>query len=122
MYGLTVQDVENDPSLGQERHKLMVHTAVTLSRYEMVSFDQDTASLSSTELGTIAAKFFLRAQTIEIFNELFKPKMTEADVLATLSKSKEFEQIAVRDEENTELEALLKKIPCQVQVRLAAVH
>jgi antiviral helicase SLH1 len=122
VYGLTVQDVENDPSLGQERHKLMVHTAVTLSRYEMVSFDQDTASLSSTELGTIAAKFFLRAQTIEIFNELFKPKMTEADVLATLSKSKEFEQIAVRDEENTELEALLKKIPCQVQVRLAAVH
>jgi antiviral helicase SLH1 len=100
----------------------MVHTAVTLSRYEMVSFDQDTASLSSTELGTIAAKFFLRAQTIEIFNELFKPKMTEADVLATLCKSKEFEQIAVRDEENTELEALLKKIPCQVQVSLFVVR
>ena len=42
-----------------------------------------------TDLGRIAAKFYIRMLTIEIFNEFFKPKMSEADVLHMVCKSVE---------------------------------
>lgn len=55
----------------------------------MIIFDQTSGALTITDLGRIAAKYYIRHTSIEIFNKEFKPKMTEADVLGMLSMSTE---------------------------------
>lgn len=55
-------------------------------------------------------------ESILIFNEQFRPKMTEADVLAMLAMSTEFDQIQVRENEVPELKFMMDEIiPCQVK-------
>jgi antiviral helicase SLH1 len=70
----------------------------------MVLFDQTSGVFSITDLGRIAAKYYIRHASIEIFNEKFRPKMTEADVLAMLSMSTEVSVSSINvnpDEETT---------------------
>lgn len=58
----------------------------------------------------------IRMESIVIFNEHFRPKMTEADVLAMLAMSTEFDQIQVRENEVPELKFMMDEIiPCQVK-------
>lgn len=115
VYGLTVSDVENDPFLGSKRHSLIEIAAKKLHEIGMISFDQVVGSLEPTELGRIASKYYIRSSSIEVFNQLFRSRMTEADALAMLSQSVEFDQIKVRDSELDELEHLQEDAPCQVK-------
>jgi antiviral helicase SLH1 len=55
----------------------------------MIIYDRNSGTFTITELGRIAAKYYIRYTSIEIFNKEFRPKMTEADVLAMLSMSTE---------------------------------
>jgi len=55
----------------------------------MINFTQKTGTFSTTDLGRIAARYYIRYASIEVFNKEFKRKMTEADVLAMLSMSTE---------------------------------
>jgi antiviral helicase SLH1 len=55
----------------------------------MIMFDQAKGAFTITDLGRIAARYYIRHSSIEIFNNEFRPKMTEADVLAMLSMSTE---------------------------------
>ncbi len=55
----------------------------------MIQFDEPTGTFAITDLGRIAAKYYIRHSSITMFNEEFKPIMTEADVLAMLSMSTE---------------------------------
>lgn len=55
----------------------------------MITYDRQHGNFQITDLGRIAAKYYIRHTSIEIFNEEFRPKMSEADVLAMLSMSTE---------------------------------
>jgi antiviral helicase SLH1 len=82
----------------------------------MVQYDADLETVTTTEQGQIASKYYLRTTSIETFNSIFRPKMTEADLLALLAKSSEFQQVAVRESETDELKRLIEHvIPCQVK-------
>jgi antiviral helicase SLH1 len=103
----------------------------------MIAFDQANGVFIITDLGRIAAKYYIRHSSIEIYNKEFRPKMTEADVLAMLSMSTEvsifrisvgwmkrlvgaqFDQIQIRETEVKELEQLMEIIPCAVKVSCA---
>ncbi|KAI8448248.1 Sec63 Brl domain-containing protein, partial [Phakopsora pachyrhizi] len=115
VYGITISDVEDDPFLGSRRHTLIEVAAKKLQKIGMVIFDETTGSLQSTELGKIASKFYIKNASIEIFNGIFRSKMSEADILAMISESVEFDQIKVRESEAEELEQLEKEAPCQVK-------
>ena len=52
-----------------------------------------------------------------MFNEMFKIAMTEADVVAMVAESQEFEQIKVREEEIAELEEHLHEGDCMLPVK-----
>lgn len=98
----------------------------------MIRFDERTGALSILDLGSIAAKYYIRHATVEVINGLFKPRMSEADVLSMLSKSTEvssasqvhgmrptiiqFNQVQVRENELPELTALQELCQCDVQV------
>ncbi|KAH0840053.1 hypothetical protein J3R83DRAFT_1020 [Lanmaoa asiatica] len=96
-----------------------------LANLSMIDFDVDGNTFTIKDIGRIAAKYYIRHQSIEVFRTLFRAQMTEADVLHMLSKSTErvilvaapsqFDQIQLRESETTELGQLLTFIPCDVR-------
>ena len=79
----------DDPSLSNKRGELVTAAAQKLANARMIAFDRTTGGFTITDLGRIAAKYYIRHASIEIFNKEFKTKMSEADVLVMLSKSTE---------------------------------
>ncbi|GAA5868240.1 hypothetical protein JCM8547_002290 [Rhodosporidiobolus lusitaniae] len=116
VYGMTAAEVEQDPLLGSKRHTLINNTAKRLVEVGMIKHDSDLGTFTSTDLGRIAARYYIRDKSIEIFNKLFRPRMSEADILALIASSVEFEQIQVRENEVEELRKLIETAcPCQVR-------
>lgn len=116
LYGMTAAEVEQDPLLGSKRHALINNAAKRLVEVQMVKFDQDLGTFTPTDLGRIAARYYIRDASIEIFNKMFRPRMSEADVLALISASVEFAQVQVRENEIEELKKLMEtSCPCQVR-------
>ncbi|CAE6454479.1 unnamed protein product [Rhizoctonia solani] len=116
-YGITREIIQDDPQLVGRRMELVTSAAKKLDSCGMVKFDTRTETLTIADLGLIAAKYYIRYASIEVYNEMFKPIMSESDVLVMLSKSTEFSQIQTRENEYSELEALLKNgeiVVCQL--------
>lgn len=116
-YGILRESASDDPNLGNKRNELVGLAVQKLAEVRMMIYDRETGAFTITDLGRIAAKYYIRFESIEIFNKEFRPKMSEADVLAMLSMSTEFNQIQVRDAEEKELILLGDIVPCEVKGR-----
>lgn len=135
IYGMSHEEPRDDPQLGNQRNKLIIQAARQLSTAKMIRYDEVHNAFVISDLGRIAAKYYLKYQTIEIFSrssfatrrrrkltpsdELFHPKMKNADMFAMLSQSTEFDQIQVRDNEIEELTAILKSDHCPMEVKVS---
>ena len=53
----------------------------------MARFDERSGNLYVTELGRVASHYYIRHASILTYNELLKPHMNEADVLAMIARS-----------------------------------
>ncbi|KIK30576.1 hypothetical protein PISMIDRAFT_26369 [Pisolithus microcarpus 441] len=113
-YGLSPQTLIDDPSLVERRQQAIKSAAKQLAQLKMIDFDADTETFTTKDIGQIAAKYYIRHQSIEEWKASFKPTMSEADVLRTLSTSTEFNQIQIRESEVKELEQLMRRVPCEV--------
>ncbi|XP_046420627.1 activating signal cointegrator 1 complex subunit 3 [Neodiprion fabricii] len=116
VYGINYQDVIEDPNLERKRKELIDTAAKALDKAKMIRYITRTGDLSVTDLGRTASHFYIKYDTVEIFNEHMKPIMTEADVLGMISRSQEFEQLKVRDDEMDELDNLTTDY-CEVLVQ-----
>ncbi|KAL1738553.1 Sec63 Brl domain-containing protein, partial [Schizophyllum fasciatum] len=114
IYGIPGDVLADDPTLSHRRGELATAAAQKLANARMIAFDRNSGGFTITDLGRIAAKYYIRHASIEIFNQEFKPKMSEADVLVMLSKSTEFDQVQSRETEITELVSFKDLIPCDV--------
>jgi len=92
---MTHAEPMDDPQLGAKRVQLIITAAKRLAKCGMIRFDEPSGSLSISDLGRIAAKYYIRQASIEIFNEKFKSVMSEADVLGMLSMSTEVSHINI---------------------------
>lgn len=118
VYGISYDEIIDDPQLGHKRSELVQSKATQLASARMILYDRDKKTFTITDLGRIAAKYYIRSETVMVFNETFRARMSEADVLHMLCKSTEFEQIQLRENEVKELEAFLSSesiVPCQVK-------
>ncbi|PFX22952.1 activating signal cointegrator 1 complex subunit 3-like [Stylophora pistillata] len=104
VYGIAYGTKEDDPLLLEHRRELIVNAARHLDKAKMIRFDPRTGYLNSTDLGRTASHFYIKYDTIEVFNEMFKAHMPEPEVLSMMSHSQEFEQVKVREDEISELE------------------
>ena len=102
----------------------------------MIDHAKGSGSFTITDLGRIAAKYYISHKSIMIFNRELGAHMTEERVLAMVSLSTEvsyfdhtphrytnghyndlqFDQIQVRDNETKELASLLDLAPHEVEV------
>jgi replicative superfamily II helicase len=116
-YGMDWSEPHEDPSLIRKRTELLTIAARKLHKAQMIVFDERTGFLIPKDLGRISSNFYIDYNTVEIINTMMRPHMTEADVLGMLSMSKEFENIAVRPEELTEMKRLYDhECVCDVKV------
>ncbi|KAJ3135746.1 hypothetical protein HK100_002436 [Physocladia obscura] len=107
-YGLDWKVLEDDPNLGKRSGELITIAAKNLHKAQMIVFDERNGFLTPKDLCRISSSYYIRSATIEVFNEMMRPSMTEADVFSMLSHATEFENIKLREEEVVELKNLLK--------------
>jgi replicative superfamily II helicase len=114
-YGLDWDELQKDPTLIESRREKLCIAAKYLHKAQMIVFDERTGYLVSKDLGRIASNYYIRYASIEVFNTLMHPAMTEADVLGMLSKSTEFENVAFRDEEHLDIKKLESNCVCAIK-------
>lgn len=114
-YGIEWKELQEDPLLINRRRKLIMDAARRLHALQMIVFDEQSGAFLAKDLGRIASDFYLLNNSVEIFNNMLNPRATEADALAMISMSSEFDNIKFREEEGKELQSLSdEKLPCQV--------
>lgn len=116
VYGINYSDVQDDRYLEQKRRELIVCAARNLDKAKMVRYNERTGDLNVTDLGRTASHYYIKYDTVEVFNEMLRPVMNEEEVLAMMSHAQEFQQLKVRDEELQELDELSSD-NCQVVAR-----
>lgn len=105
-YGIEWAEIRDDPQLVLRRRKLIIDAARTLQKSQMIIFNENTEDLRAKDAGRIASQFYVQQSSIEIFNTMMNPQASDADALAMVSMSGEFDQIQSRDTEEKELSAL----------------
>ena len=94
-YGLTYAELQNDPMLFQMRAKLAFAASTQLHQAMMVLFDQDAGSLQPTDLGRTASHYYIKYDTIIVFNDMITDDMADDTLLAMVCRAQEFEQLKV---------------------------
>ncbi|KAH7138864.1 Sec63 Brl domain-containing protein [Dendryphion nanum] len=105
-YGIEWAEIRDDPQLVQRRRKLIIDASRILQKSQMIIFNETTEDLRSKDVGRIASQYYVQQSSIEIFNTMMRPNASDADALAMVSMSGEFDQIQTRDVEEKELSAL----------------
>ena len=115
LYGIPVDEAERDPRLVQRRVDL-AHTALTiLDKHGLCKYDRRSGKAQLTALGRVASYFYLRSESMAVYNQHLKPNLSDMDLLRLFSLSREFKFIPVREEEKVELMKLVELVPIPVK-------
>jgi antiviral helicase SLH1 len=109
-YGIEYAELRDDPMLVQRRRKLIIDAAQVLQKSQMIIFNDKTEDLKAKDVGRIASQYYVLQTSVEIFNEMMRPRSGEADVLKMISMSGEFDNIQSRDSESKELQRLRDEV------------
>lgn len=115
LYGVSLESAEADKFMEQRRVDLVHAAASSLLRSSLVKYDKKTGSLQATDLGRVAAHYYVSHATISTFNEHLKEGMSDIEIFRLFSLAGEFAFIVVRQEEKVELEKLLERVPVPVK-------
>jgi pre-mRNA-splicing helicase BRR2 len=115
LYGIPVENIENDKTLLQRRVDLAHAAATILDKQNLIKYDRKSGTLQATALGRVASFYYVTHDSISVFNEYLKPSMNEIEIFRLFSLSGEFKQIYVRDEEKLELMKLITRVPIPVK-------
>lgn len=115
LYGISHDDLKGDPLLDQRRLDLVHTAALMLDKNNLVKYDKKTGNFQVTELGRIASHYYITNDTVQTYNQLLKPTLSEIELFRVFSLSSEFKNITVREEEKLELQKLLERVPIPVK-------
>ncbi|RKO87988.1 Sec63 Brl domain-containing protein, partial [Blyttiomyces helicus] len=115
IYGVTSEELEDDPHLVQKRTDLIHSAAAVLDKCNLIKYDKKTGRFQATELGRIASHYYISHQSMATYNQHLKPTMTLIDLFRVFALSDEFKFIPVREEEKLELAKLLERVPIPVK-------
>lgn len=113
-------DYAGDTALVQKRADLAHLALALLARHKLVEYDLRARTVTATELGRIAAHFYIAHDTAADYNAALRPWMSAIDVLAVFAGSGEFKYVPVRLEEKVEVARLADQ--CPIPVKAAADH
>lgn len=105
----------DDSGLAGYRADLVHSAAVVLDRCNLVKYDRKSGALQVTDLGRVAAHYYVNHESIKTYNEMLKPTMTDVELFRLFSMSHEFRLIPVRAEEKLEVAKLAERVPVPVK-------
>ncbi|OBA20593.1 Sec63-domain-containing protein [Metschnikowia bicuspidata var. bicuspidata NRRL YB-4993] len=115
-------EYENDEALVWKRTDLVHSALVILQQHKLAHYDASTGQVAASELGRVAAHFYIGHETIAVYNANLKPWMSEIDVLQIFSFSGEFKYVPVRQEEKIEVSKLSEKCPIAIKENPSDPH
>ena len=115
-------DYENDDALEQKRVDLVHSAAVILERPGLVKYDKKTGRLQSTELGRIAAHYYIGHNSMLTYSHHLQPSISTIELFRVFALSDEFKYIPVRQDEKLELAKLLGRVPIPVKEGVDEPH
>lgn len=86
-YGITVEELEDDPHLIKRRVNLIHSAATVLDREGLAKYDRRSNTLSSTALGKIASYYYVKHESITVYNENLKPGISLIELFKIFSMS-----------------------------------
>ncbi|KAL0236562.1 hypothetical protein GEMRC1_003144 [Eukaryota sp. GEM-RC1] len=110
-----VYEVPGDVSCEMFLENLVDQALTLLEKYGLIMIDHDQDKLAFSELGRVAAHFYIDYESVKTFNSLITPDMSTIDAFRIFSFSGEFKNLVVRNEELVELEKLLELCPIPVR-------
>ncbi|CAG8581624.1 7898_t:CDS:2 [Paraglomus occultum] len=111
LYGIKLEDYEEDPTLEQKRVDLIHSAALLLDKSNLIKYDKKTGRFQVTELGRIASHYYITHSSMATYNQHLKPMMGHIELFRVFALSDEFKHIPVREEEKLELSKLLERVP-----------
>jgi pre-mRNA-splicing helicase BRR2 len=115
LYGVTLEEAEDDPYLIQKRVDFVHAAAIILDKTNLIKYDKKTGRFQGTELGRIASYYYISHTSMATYNQHLKPTMTLIDLFRVFSLSSEFKLVPIRQEEKMELAKLLERVPIPVK-------
>jgi pre-mRNA-splicing helicase BRR2 len=115
LYGVDEDMISKDPLLVQHRADLIHTAAMLLSKAGMIKYDKRTGALQANVIGKVASHYYIKHNSMSIYNENMKPHMNIIDVFRLFALSKEFQFIPIRENEKIELTKLIDKVPVPVK-------
>ncbi|KAJ2616612.1 Pre-mRNA splicing [Coemansia sp. RSA 1365] len=108
VYGVSA---DADAGLVARRTDLAHAAAAALERSAMVRYDWSTGRLLATELGRVAAHYYISHRSMATYQQGLRADASDMDMLRVFAQSDEFRLIPVRAEERVELQRLLERVP-----------
>ena len=115
LYGVDPDDLKSDPTLIQTRVNLVHSAALKLQSAGMIKYDQQSGSLIATALGKVGSHYYIKCNSMQVYNEELRPQMGMIDLFRLFSLSKEFENIPIRENEKVELQKFIDRVPVPVK-------
>lgn len=115
LYGISAESLADDPYLEQRRADLIHTVAVELAKTGVIRYDRKSGTFQSTDIGRIASHYYIPHQSIATYNEHLKITSGDIELLRIFSLSKEFTNLAVRQDERLELEKMVERVPVPVK-------
>lgn len=112
VYGLSYMTLWEDPNLRETLLKYVHSAAKELDKAHMIRYSSETGDLMPTNMGRTASYFYINFDTIQTFNELITPHMTESNIINMMCLATEYKQVQVRQEELDHLDDLAKDFAC----------
>ncbi len=117
-YGLKYDERDMDPELRVARFDRATAAAKLLDENRMLRFDPRSGNLAVTDLGRTASHFYIQHSSINTFNRMITPYMSDSGALDVLCQAAEFENVKVRPDELSEVDKLRRHCPLEVRCPL----
>lgn len=106
-YGISADQKADDPILRGRCKELVTEAAKVLDSTRMLRFDE-SGNLSAADNGRVAAHFYIQAESIATFNEMFERTEFPSDeqLCLIICSATEFRNMKLRQEEMDELQKL----------------
>ena len=115
VYGISKDMFDKDKHLIKRRSDLIHSCALLLDKNGLIKYNVKLGEFTSTQLGKVASYYYIKHQSIGIYNQHLNPNMNIIDLFRLFSLSNEFKLIPIRQEEKKEIEKLLQKVPIPVK-------
>jgi pre-mRNA-splicing helicase BRR2 len=115
LYGVSHEQRKLDPKLERRLADLIHTAAIQLDKSNLIRYDRKSGSFQSSELGRISSHYYCTNESMQVYNVLMKPTLSEIELFRVFSLSSEFKNITVRQEEKLELSKLLERVPIPIK-------